>query len=159
MPFIVGEVFVQKWMIRAERGQEFLDDGDRFISLWIAFNGWMKCDFGEAENDGSLINHVKESAKFQQVFENIKNQSEFAELLRQLRMFTVMNMRYPNDSNRLKRYDGSFASLIDVLYQVRCNLFHGRKDITDDQRDYELVQLSYKILLPLFKAYLSVHPL
>jgi hypothetical protein len=48
MPFIVGEVFVERWMTKAERGQILIDDGDRFISLWIAFNGGMKCEFGEA---------------------------------------------------------------------------------------------------------------
>ncbi len=159
MPFIVGEVFVEKWMTRAERGQVFVDDGDRFISLWIAFNGWMKCKFGEAVKDSTLINHVKDSVEVQRVFENVRTDVKLACLLQRLTTSTVMDMRYPNDSNKTKRYDGSLASLMDVLYQVRCNLFHGRKDIREDEKDYELVKLAYQILLPLFKAYLSEHPL
>ena len=52
------EIFAERWLQRAERGRVFVDDGDRFISLWIAFNGWMKRIFGEAVNDTTLLHRL-----------------------------------------------------------------------------------------------------
>lgn len=53
------------------------------------------------------------------------------------------------------RYDGSFETLVDVIYNVRNNLFHGRKNIQDNKKDFELVVLSYRILRRLFTEYLK----
>lgn len=153
------EIFTYRWLARAERQQEYIDDGDRFISLWIAFNGWMKLKFGEAVQDKTLLNRLKKSEEMRIVFEDLRrNKTSFNESLRELSQYTVADMRHLEDQNKVKKYDGSFDSLIDVLYRVRCNLFHGRKNIDEDKKDFELVGLSYRILLPLFKAYLSTNP-
>ena len=155
MVWINYKIFTEKWLQRAERGKEYIDDGDRFISLWIAFNGWMKGKFGEAVKDLTLVKRVKKSGEVQQIFENMKNDKKFTELLQQLSTYTVIDMRYPNDNSRLKKYDGNLDSLMGVLYRVRCNLFHGRKDVEEDQKDFELVRLSYQILLPLLRKLLG----
>ena len=53
-------IFTREWLIRAERDEhDSIDDGDRFISLWIAFNGWMRGKFGEDLPDRQYINNVK----------------------------------------------------------------------------------------------------
>ena len=149
------EIFTERWLQRAERGRVFVDDGDRFISLWIAFNGWMKRKFGEAVKDCTLIDRLKESEEARIVFEDLRrNETSFNESLRELSQYTVADMRYLEDQNKVKKYDGSFDSLIEVLYRVRCNLFHGRKEINEDKKDFDLVKLSYRILLPMFKAFL-----
>ncbi len=156
MGFVVWQIFTEKWLQRAERTQRCLDDGDRFISLWIAFNGWMKGEFGESQSDRDLIAKVKNSLAFKDIFVKLKNDSmEFRQNLRELSNYSVLDMRHMDDENRYKRYDGSFKSLLEVIYQVRCNLFHGRKDVDEDRKDFELVSLSYNILLPLFKEYLK----
>lgn len=151
------ENFTYRWLARAERQQEYIDDGDRFISLWIAFNGWMKGKFGEAAIDKTLINRLKESEEMRIVFEDLRrNETSFNESLRELSQYTIADMRNLEAQNNVKKYDGSFDSLIEVLYRVRCNLFHGRKDVNEDKKDIELVSLAYRILLPLFKSYLSI---
>ena len=151
------EIFAERWLQRAERGRVFVDDGDRFISLWIAFNGWMKRIFGEAVRDSTLLARLKDSEEARIVFEDLKrNKTSFNESLRQLSQCTVADMKHLEDQNKVKKYDGSFESLINVLYQVRCNLFHGRKDINANKKDIELVSLAYRILLPLLKTYLSI---
>ena len=151
------EIFAERWLQRAERERVFVDDGDRFISLWIAFNGWMKRKFGEAIKDSTLLNRLKESEEARIVFKDLRrNKTSFSESLRELSQYTVVDMKHLEDQNKVKKYDGSFESLIDVLYQVRCNLFHGRKDINANKKDIELVSLAYRILLPLLKTYLSI---
>jgi hypothetical protein len=156
MGFVIWQIFTEKWLQRAERTQRALDDGDRFISLWIAFNGWMKGEFGEKQNDNDLIKEVKKNQPFKDTFIKLRNDSmEFRQNLDKLSDYSVLDMRCMDDPSKYKRYDGSFQSLLEVIYQVRCNLFHGRKDVDDDRKDFELVSLSYNILLPLFKEYLK----
>jgi len=153
MGWINWEIFTERWLERAERGQEYIDDGDRFISLWIAFNGWMKGKFGEAIQDKTLINRAKRAKDIRQAFDDLKRDDcGFAECLKELSEYTVADMRHLDVQSGMQRYDGTFDSLIEVIYLVRCNLFHGRKEINEDKKDFELVRLSYQILLPLFKA-------
>ena len=34
-----GNIFTTRWLARAERDtQSYIDDGDRFLALWISFN-------------------------------------------------------------------------------------------------------------------------
>lgn len=151
------EVFTNRWLQRAERAQVFVDDGDRFISLWIAFNGWMRSKFGEDIGDRCQIESVKRMRDFEEVFDKLKKEAPaFREYLEELDNIPVVNMQFKNNREDIYRYDGSFESLIEVLYQVRCNLFHGRKNINEDKKDIKLVSLAYRILLPLFKTHSSI---
>lgn len=155
MTLIQYSLFTEEWIKRAERRGE-LDDGDRFISLWIAFNGWMKGEFGEDQYDSVLLDSVKSFSDMIEVFEGLKNDdTEFSKNLGELQQYGVVDMRDPNNENKIINYDGNFESLIDTIYQVRCNLFHGRKNVDDNKKDFELVSLSYRILLPLLKEYLN----
>jgi len=159
MVWIDWRIFTERWLERAERGHRIIDDGDRFISLWIAFNGWMRGKFGEDIRDRSQIESVKKMQDFKEVFNQLREDNlAFKECLDKFEGLSVVNMQFRNNGEDVYRYDGTFESLIKVIYQVRCNLFHGRKNIDEDEKDFELVGLSYRILLPLFKAYLSTNP-
>ncbi|GAH56016.1 unnamed protein product [marine sediment metagenome] len=132
-----------------------IDKADKFISLWIAFNGWMKGKFGENITDRNLIKKVKELKEIKNVFNALKLDFQFNQSLNRLRNFDVIDMRDIDNEDKIKRYDGTFESLIETVYQIRCNLFHGRKDTEEDEKDFELICISYDILLPLFKKYLE----
>lgn len=156
MVWITWGIFTSKWLERAERGRVYIDDGDRFISLWIAFNGWMKWKFGEQKTDRKLIERTKRLTEFKDIYNELKKHDpDFSANLGGLGNYSVADMRNLGDRDTLLTHDGTFDSLIEILYRVRCNLFHGRKEINEDRKDFELVSLSLKILLPLFKAYLS----
>ncbi len=160
MVFINWRIFTREWLKRAERGEEYIDDGDRFISLWIAFNGWMRAKFGEGINDRSQINALKGMPDFKNTFEDMKvKDPDFKKNLDELENKSVVDMRFRNECEDIYKYDGTFESLLEVIYQVRCNLFHGRKNLEENKKDFELVSLSHSILLPLFKAFLNAHPL
>lgn len=146
--------FTQKWIERAEKADEVFDKADGFISLWIAFNGWMRGKFGEDKHDWKLIAEVKQLKQIEAVFNKMKSDNgDFADKLRKLEQYSVRNMRFIDDRKRDKKYDGTFGSLIETIYQIRCNLFHGRKET--DGKDFRLVCLAYDILSPLFKKYLK----
>lgn len=147
------EIFTRKWLERAERHGSPVDKGDNFIALWIAFNSWMKSRFGEQLKEFELINKVGTQRDFVAVFEELKHVEPLRGFLRTLRTFIVVDMRDEGNRTRDREYDGSFSSLMATIYQIRCNLFHGRKNIDEDQTDIQLVDLAYDILLPLFKEY------
>ena len=152
------EYFYTKWLERAERkeNKSVIDIVDKFISLWIAFNGWMKRKFGEDLKDRDLINEVKKSKDIKKVFYDLRENNQcFIKNLDKLKKYLVADMRDANNRIRTERYNGTFESLIKTIYQIRCNLFHGRKGT--EKRDLELICLSYNILLPLFKKYLEKH--
>jgi hypothetical protein len=156
MPWIIWEYFTERWLERAERGEVLIDDGDRFMSLWIAFNGWMKGKFGEDKSDNKLLEGASNCSELLKALETLKRSTPaFSNDLVKLQTYTVEDMR----RGKLKKadliYDGSLKSLLEIIYRVRCNLFHGRKDMSEFSKDLELVILSYRILLPLFKEYLQ----
>ena len=159
MVWMDWRIFTERWLERAERERGCVDDGDRFISLWIAFNGWMSGRFGEALRDADKIKCLKDLQDFKDVFDRLREEDlGFRESLDSLEGVPVTNMQFAKNREQIHRYDGTFESLVDVIYRVRCNLFHGRKNIDEDNKDFELVGLSYRILLPLFKAYLCANP-
>ncbi|MFC1899552.1 hypothetical protein ACFLXP_04395 [Chloroflexota bacterium] len=159
MVWINWEIFTDKWLQRAEKKRVYIDDGDRFISLWIAFNGWMRGRFGEDKADRFQIDSVKGMRDFRDVFDKLRMEDpNFIRQLDELERFLVVDMRFRNGREEIFRYEGTFESLIELIYQVRCNLFHGRKNIEEDRKDFKLVRLSYRILSPLFKTYLSTNP-
>src|SRR4030043_346435 len=104
MSFINWTVFTQGWLQRAERGQSYVDDGDRFISLWIAFNGWMRGKFGEDIGDRSQIDSVKRMEDFKEVFNKLKeDELPFKECLDKLECISVVNMQFKNGREDIYR--------------------------------------------------------
>lgn len=151
------DVFIREWLKRAERGEnEPVDDADRFISLWIAFNGWLKKEYGENTNDGEMVKRAKGNKALKAIFRKLSARDRnFITNLRQLMGYIVINMRDPSNEQREKRCTGDYESFLDTIYQIRCNLFHGRKNFEEDQKDQELVILALKLLRPLFKKLLE----
>jgi len=152
------EYFTNKWLNRAKRREDIdhVDIGDKFISLWIAFNGWMKNKFGEQMTDKNLLENVIKHVPIQQVFQELKEENtEFKKNLSEIQELPVEDMRFIGSDDKIHvfHYDETFESLMKVIYQVRCNLFHGRKEIYN--KDLKLIRLSYQILLPMFDKYLS----
>lgn len=169
--------FLKTWYSRAKRKDRVVDEADRFICLWIAFNAWLKQHYGEDWGDGELIhgidrnlhgervtkNGLADDKAFISIFELIKNDNRNKKILDELKAHgKIYNMRYPPSSPdadvHAKAFTGDFKSYIEAIYEIRCNLFHGRKnpdDTTDETGkiavDYRLIQLAYAILLPFFE--------
>ena len=99
-----------------------LSDSQRFTSVWIAFNAWMKGQFGTQKNDTVLIDKTKEYKPINRVFEYLKRaDTDFAEALGSFSECDIVNTR----TSEIFRYNGKFDSLIETLYVLRCNTLHG----------------------------------
>lgn len=150
------DVFIREWLKRAERGEnEPVDDADRFISLWIAFNGWLKKKYGENTSDREMVERAKGNKTLKEIFRELSTSDrDFKRNLSQLMRYRVIDMRDPSNEQREKRCTGDYESFLDTIYQIRCNLFHGRKSFEENKRDRKLVTLALKLLRPLFKSLL-----
>ena len=97
-------------------------DSDQFISVWIAFNAWMKGQFGTKMTDRKLIESTKGYRPINATFEYLKRSDlDFAEVLGSFSDYTIENKK----TLEKFRYEGKFDSLLETLYTLRGNTFHG----------------------------------
>jgi len=96
-------------------------DADNFTSVWIAFNGWMKGQFGTKETDRQLINSTIEHVPINTTFESLKRDIDYAATLGSFSEHEVLNHK----TSKIFRYDGTFGSLVETLYALRGNTIHG----------------------------------
>ena len=80
-------------------------------------------------------------------YEYRKNLHELKNLLPIRNMKTNALVNYPD------------ISLIKIIYNIRCNLFHGRKDPCDyeETRDFKLIKLAFFLLAPIVIEYARQH--
>lgn len=125
-------------------------DADNFNSVWIAFNAWMKGQFGTEETDRQLINSTKDHIQIYKTFEYLKRSDiDFAEALGSFSDYEVINHK----TSKRFRCDGTFGSLLETLYTLRGNTFHGT-DLSGMNSDIHrlackiLYSLLYKLIFP-----------
>jgi hypothetical protein len=149
--------FIREWLRRAEREKVRIDNADKFISLWIAFNAWLKKEYGEGTSDSVMIKRAKGNDGLKETFRELSaSDRDFQKNLKELMKYTVIDMRDPENEQKEKRCIGDYKSFLDAVYQIRCNLFHGRKNVEENKKDEELVTLALKLLHPLFKKHIHI---
>jgi hypothetical protein len=137
------------------RQNPFPKDWSRFTQLWMAFN---------AVYSGEPDRH--ERARVRAAVRNRVSESTARQILRQCSVPIQRIIAIPPGDMRLGQGDPRFrrasreqarlyarsrravdrlAAIGGILYQIRCNLFHGSKTIQDD-RDVMLVRESVRIL-------------
>jgi hypothetical protein len=147
----------QAWFAKAEKER---DDYDRFVALWIAFNalysefletserqaiGKFICRTVSGPDDGT-IKHIVERTDAQffrdRIIRDVRRGARDT-----MEHATILGARYRTPRHRLK-------ALLMILYQVRCNLFHGDKTYGRDS-DNEVVANAAKALMQVLRAYLN----
>jgi len=99
-----------------------------------------------------MLRWVRINTELPKIFEELtKNDSEFVAKLRRLSQYKVLNMR-PWHQGQSKSINNikSLDQVLDVIYQIGCNLFHGQKSMIDPH-DRELVELAFHILSKIFE--------
>jgi hypothetical protein len=135
-------------------GQRRLDTVDRFLNLWICFNSILRENYGEDVSDSDLINYAISDDRWWDRFSRVDS-AELRRHLKALKEFSpIRDMKNPRHLVFLN--DECFEELIPFIYQVRNNLFHGRKNPEDvELRDKERIELSFYLLSPLIVSYLA----
>ena len=146
---------IYRWYKKSQ--QEDKNIFDRFISLWISFNAYYsrnnlklseheQLDLFQNANKVIFSSVVKaDNVEFLKFKEYIATKNQNAGF--------IQNLRYEvGDEKNKKRYQNleSLNEYLGCVYQIRCNLFHGGKDVADTQ-DETLVELALSTLSILLK--------
>lgn len=99
-----------------------------------------------------MLNAVKKEPRLLTSYgKSITEDPEFLKAVKRLAEYKVLDMRPGHETESRSVEDiGNFGQMLDVIYLVRCNLFHGRKSEID-AHDKELVELAYHILSRVFR--------
>lgn len=126
-----------------------LADSQKFIFTWIAFNSWMKGQFGTKMTDRKLIDATKAYEPINETFAYLKRSDiDFIEALGSFSELKIVNEK------TLEKfiYNGDFDSLLETLYTIRGNTVHGT-DLSG--KNSEPHRLTFEILYRLLWKHIS----
>ena len=128
-----------------DRASDVDDDFLRFFILYMCLDAWM-VSVSQLDRDDKKCEWVKQGGNalldgWAQY--NAGLEDSLAEL-KELCLIEDLRPENPSKPKSLNNAD-NFAEVFDVVYQVRCNLFHGGKS-PDDERDVAFVRASVPIL-------------
>lgn len=130
------KVIMDNWIEKSEQEKHVFN---KYIALWIAFNAY----YSSATNslsDAASIKMLKEKDELKKWYLDIENSKELSNLLA---LTPITNMKYKNDV--VIDAKENFASIVETLYQIRNNLFHGSK-VDHIERDIDVVTVALPIL-------------
>lgn len=151
-----SEEIALSWLKKAKTEQ---DHFDQFVSLWFALNALYNQFFEGSE--GGALNNLVFSSQYR-----LNNAKTFKILNSKNAMFFTKRIIRDCRGNRIDTAEwasklknkGSYPrnrlwALIRILYQVRCNLFHGNKMYERDS-DQQVVSKAAAVLMLILNAYL-----
>ena len=144
---------IAKWYSIAIGG----DVGDRdvffkFLAIWIAFNALYASRHSKVSTDRQQVRNFAEEPKaIERHRMLLREDVEYQESVRALKHSGVYNTH--REQHRGIRDERNLGEVAECLYEVRCNLFHGRK-MPKNPRDERLVEASCKVVSRLIEAYL-----
>jgi hypothetical protein len=136
---------VYGWYTRARREDDHVTS---FVFLWFCFNAWLACESGE-DTDWAMINWLTgrraQTSQLRAAYDSAMQSEVFVDSVRALadQSPIVSNGRRPREVRIHSLED--FADIVNGVYLVRCNLFHGSKR-AGDSRDETLIGACARIL-------------
>ncbi len=146
---------IKRWF---EKSKDEENPFDKFISLWISFNAFYAAEH-LLEPEWQQVKNIKD--EYKDIFVGVvaNNSAVFEEFKNYIKVKSenfgfIQDLRYLVEKEKHKRRYLNLNSLCDYLecvYQVRCNLFHGGKNLKDGQ-DVEIVERAYQSLVVFLTA-------
>jgi hypothetical protein len=131
----------------------------RFIFLWISFNSWydqfratlVARNGGEEKyiREHEVIEFLFDYQELVNSYSRLLSQSEFHRLVEELQRMAPLNNLLKEEEVHFEDVN-SFRQYLNLIYQIRNNLFHGGKSV-DNARDLSLVVHAYQTLSPVFR--------
>ena len=122
----------------------------KFIFLWLKINEYCNKKYGSDKSDTKKINKLSDENILKEKYATLKDDflEKFASQEKNgIQRTFVIDMRYPNIESEYKYFTQEHDNLHDflkIIYQIRCNLFHGEKEPSDE--NIELVLWAYDCL-------------
>ena len=148
---------VAEWYALATQGGVPDTSYFRFLALWVAFNGLYSLKFPDARTE---IAHVRSFGNWSKAKEAHSDalsleQSEYRGALGVLREQGIFNFL----TNKVECFEDEkdLGQVIELVYRVRCNLFHGRK-VPSNLRDRRVVEAARVIVAELMSRLVETAP-
>jgi len=151
LKLITREKLIIDWFKRSQK-QRTKNFGifDQFISLWFAFNSWGTF-VTKSDADWLMIRKLKTDRALLSSFGSLLSNEDFRADVERLAEYSVLDMRPGHEHEQINISNPEdFGQVLDTIYKIRCNLFHGQKSEINPH-DRELVTLSFRILSDVFK--------
>ncbi|MCT4617474.1 MAG: HEPN domain-containing protein [Candidatus Gracilibacteria bacterium] len=132
---------------------------DKFIALWIGYNGFYSNFFENGGDREKAITKMGNHLELKRLFEDDDGINpkveEFFKLIegRKDELGIGVKDLKKNKIVDIKREKG-LKNFLKLIYTIRCNLFHGDKDIYGG-RDDKLVLLAYEALYEIFSKFIK----
>jgi hypothetical protein len=137
---------VRVWYEKRARRED--DPISKFVFLWFCFNAWLAFESDE-DVDARMLSWLKGSdgkrSRLRAAYNTARASSAFEDQLQTLASYCPIRSNRPGKPDVSISSVDDFQSIVDAIYRVRCNLFHGTKS-ADDNRDYKLVKVCSLIL-------------
>lgn len=130
-------------------GKDSDDPLMRFFSYYLCLNILM-AKLSEEELDSKMKDWVKRNRSilndaYQSALRDDSFQAAIHKLIGECPVKRMRRRRQQQSEESTMANLNDFGGLVDVLYRIRCNLFHGEKD-SMNPRDVKLVELAASIL-------------
>lgn len=120
---------ITKWYLGSQGKKIKFSTVDKFICLWIAFVSWSEFKSNK-ETDRKILQWLKKSPFMLETFQGLAEDQEFHHALQELRGIPIH--RYIRDEQVTLDSIKDLGQVLEFIYVMRCNLFHGHEDLEDD---------------------------
>ena len=144
---------VMRWYGKARRETDVFSE---FVYLYFCINALMSNLSGERTDRGALNWLYTNDNPLRDVWERFHQRKSIDDCIARLRRLAPVPTHRPvHVPQHLVISDaGAMNEVMDYIYQVRCNLFHGRKD-PQDNMDAAYVRACNGILKPLVREVIA----
>lgn len=137
-----------KWKTRSDVEE---DEYMKFFILYIIFNAWLSVEAqqsrGRAKGDRDKINWLKgANSGLESYWSNLDLNPQLSDELLELERVNNLGTGVEHKFFEQRRDLESFAKVLEFVYTIRCNLFHGDKPYILVGRNHRLVKSGSGIL-------------
>ena len=143
----------REWQAEASRDARSAHQiNNRFLKLWIALNALYALRFDHLDGDHTQLRQFADWDPVLEAHRRGLDRHVYRRAVENLAAYGVYN--YRRDTTIVVPEPYTSRDVLDAIYQIRCNLFHGRKS-PSSLRDARLVQSACRIIVHLVNSLLA----
>ncbi len=148
---------IEAWLHVAEKEAPGLnpplDSFFRFMALWVAFNAYLTRRYPCPSGDHNKVREFARDESIVEFHQYCLRDQDYKTAVQRFRQ-GVRDMHARRDDIYYVNSPTCFTEVMECVYHVRCNLFHGDKEVASE-RDRVLVEAAYRIVMDHLKRLLK----
>lgn len=118
------------WHLKAKRERK--DYWVRFVLYYLIFDAFISSESGKGNDIQKLRWFYDNNNSFKDSFDGCWRTRLLPQAQELKSLCPVYDMRPGSSRNVTINDENDVSEVFDVIYQIRCNLFHGSKDVIDE---------------------------